>query len=507
MDIKAYLQTKKRKTMVMDVRRRKPQNTKQFKVQEVVYEEDLAPQDWQDIIFFVGSSEAVDRDGDVLVRDGADTKDFAQHSPFLYMHDGLSLPLGHVVYLAKVKAGKVNAWSIGVQFAVEIEKYDLPRIVKALYRGKHMKAVSVGFDWMDGGYEPIYTGEGADKRMTGVRHNRWEMLEFSAVNLGSNRDALRIAAQKGHISEQDAAGLLSGEIVEKSQAVYENAQKSAENKQGSKRVVPFQDFPCAEDMELKWSGKVARDQLAAWAEDEDGNIDFEKYGSGFLWYDIDNPEVRDSYKMPVVYIMDGEPHYIWQGVVAAAAVLNGARGGPDIPAGDIPKVYEAVKKIYTKFDQEAPELVESAEPEEDKDDDKAHEPDGGKVGAVLNKNNKALLAEAVDNIQRVIASAEREEQAEDEAEPEQDDDKAVEAFDIKTAFETYDKKLRELQESLDKLVGYHKARADAEAADRERVAAALLGKQQATPKQTESKAKAKTVDTRDLYQWLKTLHK
>ena len=501
MDIQEYLKKQTHKTILVDARTTRPKDTKQMQVQDVVYEDEtLAPQDWANVDYFIGSSETVDRDGDVLVRDGAVVDGFKQHAPFLFMHDGMGLPIGRVVYLAKVRRKKTRAWAIGVLYAEDIPEYDLPRIVKGLYRGGFMKAVSVGFDWIDGKYEPIYSDVEGENRMTGIRHNAWEMLEFSAVNIPANPDALHMATQKGYLGKGDAERITSGDIVAKSKAAYEKARKE-------KRVVPFQDFPCAEDMDLKWSGKVARDQLAAWAEDEDGNIDFEKYGSGFLWYDIDNPEVRASYKMPVVYIMDGEPHYIWQGVVAAAAVLNGARGGPDIPAGDIPKVYEAVKKIYTKFDQEAPELVESAEPEEDKDDDKAHEPDGGKVGAVLNKNNKALLAEAVDNIQRVIASAEREEQAEDEAEPEQDDDKAVEAFDIKTAFETYDKKLRELQESLDKLVGYHKARADAEAADRERVAAALLGKQQATPKQTESKAKAKTVDTRDLYQWLKTLHK
>ncbi len=47
---------------------------------------------------------------------------------------------------------------------------------------------------------------------------------------------------------------------------------------------------------------------------------------------------------------------VWRGVVAAMTVVNGARGGVDIPDADRRKVYDHFAAHYAGFDEEPPEF-------------------------------------------------------------------------------------------------------------------------------------------------------
>ncbi len=55
-------------------------------------------------------------------------------------------------------------------------------------------------------------------------------------------------------------------------------------------------------------------------------------------------------------LVDGRLKVVWRGVVAAMAVVNGGRGGVDIPDGDLRKVYDHLAAHYAQFEEEPPDF-------------------------------------------------------------------------------------------------------------------------------------------------------
>ena len=73
--------------------------------------------------------------------------------------------------------------------------------------------------------------------------------------------------------------------------------------------------------------------------------------------DNDPPQEKGAYKLPHHELIDGELRVVWRGVVAAMTVVNGARGGVDIPESDRRKVYDHLAAHYGEFDGEPPEYA------------------------------------------------------------------------------------------------------------------------------------------------------
>ncbi len=117
----------------------------------------------------------------------------------------------------------------------------------------------------------------------------------------------------------------------------------------AKGIVPFQDLPLA-DRERDWDGDTAEMRLRTWAGGPDlDDIDFEKYRRGFLWYDTEEPSILGSYKLPYADVIDGEIRAVPAGLFAAAAALQGARGGVDIPDADQETIKKQVSRYYAKM--------------------------------------------------------------------------------------------------------------------------------------------------------------
>lgn len=80
------------------------------------------------------------------------------------------------------------------------------------------------------------------------------------------------------------------------------------------------------------------------------------------WYDPDAeehdpPQEKGAYKLPHHAVVDGELKVVWNGVNSAMAVLNGARGGVDIPSSDRQAVYRHLQAHYNQFDESPPSLA------------------------------------------------------------------------------------------------------------------------------------------------------
>lgn len=118
-----------------------------------------------------------------------------------------------------------------------------------------------------------------------------------------------------------------------------------------KRAVPFQDFALA-DQAREWDSSAANGRWRAFTNSEDAPT--ARYKEGFLFYDAENADQFGSYKLQIVDIIDGEPKAVPRAIFAVASVLQGGRGGVDLPDADRPAIERNVNRYYDKLGLESP---------------------------------------------------------------------------------------------------------------------------------------------------------
>ncbi|WP_156221819.1 hypothetical protein [Pseudactinotalea suaedae] len=116
-------------------------------------------------------------------------------------------------------------------------------------------------------------------------------------------------------------------------------------------VTPFGDLPLA-DRDHDWDGAAAVDRVRSWADAQDEPN--EKFRRAFVWYDAEEKENFGSYKLPVADVIDGRLRAVPRAVFAAAAVMQGSRGGVDMPAKDRDRVRSHLAKYYAKLEETPP---------------------------------------------------------------------------------------------------------------------------------------------------------
>jgi len=130
------------------------------------------------VLEFIGSTEDVDRDGEVILAAGWDLKNYKTNPVFMWAHRYMDPPIG--------KANRVwvkdNKLHFHIEFA-DAETYEFADTIFKLYKGGFLKATSVGFipmEWEDG------DGHKAPRRT----YKKQELLELSAVPVPANPTAL-----------------------------------------------------------------------------------------------------------------------------------------------------------------------------------------------------------------------------------------------------------------------------------------------------------------------------
>ena len=116
-------------------------------------------------------------------------------------------------------------------------------------------------------------------------------------------------------------------------------------------VTSFQDLPVA-DTDREWDGDAADERVRRWAKVDDAPN--EKYRDAHVWYDATKKENFTAYKLLIADVIDGRLHAVPHGVMAAAAVMQGSRGGVDLPDQDRDRVKSHLAKCCTKWGAEAP---------------------------------------------------------------------------------------------------------------------------------------------------------
>ena len=138
------------------------------------------------------SSEVVDRDGDILIAKGCDFENFKKNPQFLSFHNYNEYPLGIPknwgiegksvycdVYFPTLEELSSNPLEAS-------EKAKLVDFTYHCYKTGMLNAVSVGF---------IAKDVVPNKETGGFIINEWELLEFSAVAVPANQDAIAQAVK------------------------------------------------------------------------------------------------------------------------------------------------------------------------------------------------------------------------------------------------------------------------------------------------------------------------
>ena len=135
-----------------------------------------------------------DRMGEVLDPEGVDLRNYKKNPVVLWAHNYELPPIGKAVWIKKDGQGVISK----VQFA----KTPFAQEIFDLYDGGFLRAFSVGFVPKE--YED---GDGDKKpRRT---YKKWEMLEYSAVPVPANPDAITLAIKKGVLKNDDIIKSLS----------------------------------------------------------------------------------------------------------------------------------------------------------------------------------------------------------------------------------------------------------------------------------------------------------
>ena len=261
----------------------------------------------------LASTADVDRDQETISPSGWKLDNFLKNPVILWAHNYSDLPIGVATDIKMTDKGL----EISGKFASK-EANPKAEQVKKLYEEGIQRAVSVGFI-------PLEREEGNESNITSA-----ELLELSFVPVPANPNALALAKAKG---------------------IDTNATYLFDTKDST----PLHETTPA-DMNREWDADKAVINLKKWAGGPDKDeIDFGKYAFGFAWVDDAEPDNFGSYKLPH-HDVDEDLTVVWRGLVAAMAVLLGARGGVDIPEDDRRGVYDHLANHYKAFDREAPEF-------------------------------------------------------------------------------------------------------------------------------------------------------
>ena len=116
-------------------------------------------------------------------------------------------------------------------------------------------------------------------------------------------------------------------------------------------VTAFQDLPLA-DRDRPWDGDAADKRVRKWADATDEPD--ARYRDAHVWYDAGNKDEFGAYKLLIADVVDARLKAVPRGVMAAGNVMQGARGGVDLPRSDVPRVKSHLAKYYAKMGDTPP---------------------------------------------------------------------------------------------------------------------------------------------------------
>ena len=116
-------------------------------------------------------------------------------------------------------------------------------------------------------------------------------------------------------------------------------------------VTTFHDFPLA-SRDREWDGAAAEKRVRTWADAEAEPNG--KYRDAHIWYNADSKENFTAYKLLITDVVNGRQVAVPRAIMAAGNIMQGSRGGIDLPESDITRVKTHLAKYYKKMGETAP---------------------------------------------------------------------------------------------------------------------------------------------------------
>jgi phage head maturation protease len=323
-----------------------------------------------DVYQAIASTDALDRDRDVMLAEGCVIEDFMKNPVMLYIHNYRQVPV------AKVLKIDVNPGEVAFDFT--FAETDIAKEMRYMYDNGFMNAFSVGFypktrlpveDDTPDKFDVDANGSQVTVDLTKYSERprqiicTWELLEISPVPVPANPEALLLRAKDemvrkyaGSVEQKGMVSSLLDEQLVDVKTIMAGFMTSLDAFK-LRGAVPGHTTPV--DMDTSWDGAKARAALAKWASsDGSGDKDkmnWAKFSKGFAWFDSDKLENFTAYKLGH-HIPKGDGLVaIWRGMTAAMSVVLEARGGVDV-GEDKQKVYNHLAKHYKDANKPVPEL-------------------------------------------------------------------------------------------------------------------------------------------------------
>jgi len=145
------------------------------------------------------TAETLDRDGEVLIPQGMNSREFDQNPVLFWNHD-YAKPVGKCVGLKRGERAIVGEFTFAKKPDGYVGEF-FPEVAAALVGQGIVNAVSVGYVPESGG---VRRATDIDRKKYGDEvqtiFSRWKLLEVSLAPLQANPDALITAVKKGIVS-------------------------------------------------------------------------------------------------------------------------------------------------------------------------------------------------------------------------------------------------------------------------------------------------------------------
>jgi HK97 family phage prohead protease len=168
-------------------------------------------------VMAVISTDAVDREGDVLIPDGCNSKQYELSPSLFFNHDYYTLPVGKCVGLKREDSRIVAKFVLAERPADHPEGEEwFPSTLLSLFQQGVVNGFSVGFEILDS--RPASPRD-ITKFGDGCRRviSKWRLYEVSVAPMPCQQEAVSLAVSKGFIN-QDAAEKIFGAISESPEA-------------------------------------------------------------------------------------------------------------------------------------------------------------------------------------------------------------------------------------------------------------------------------------------------